>query len=234
MGLPLQRVPDGIDLGSGQSALGMTGLCAWIGLVDYGKPAAGDTVLVSGASGGIGSLAGQIARLYGARTIGIAGGPEKCGLVKTIGFDGVVDYKGPDLVGQIAAACPQGADVFFDNVGGPLLDAALVNMASGGRIVICGALAHYGTRPAPIFNHMQLAMRSLSMHGFFYFAVQHRWAAGRERLAQWLADGAIRETLDITEGFECVPEVSIGQFSGGVKGRKLIRIANDPGAARRQ
>lgn len=230
MGLPLQRVPEGIDLGSGQSALGMTGLCAWIGLVDYGKPVAGDTVLVSGASGGIGSLAGQIAKLSGARTVGIAGGPEKCALVKRIGFDVVVDYKAPDLVGQIAAACPGGADVFFDNVGGPLLDAALLSMANGGRIVICGALAHYGAQPAPIFNHMQLAMRSLSMHGFFYFAEQHRWAAGRERLAKWLRDGSIRDTLDIAEGFDCVPEVAIGQFSGGVKGRKLIRLGADPGA----
>ena len=95
-------------------------------------------------------------------------------------------------------------------------------------------VAHYGAQPAGIFNHMQLAMRSLSMQGFFYFAEQHRWAAGRERLARWLADGSIRDTLDIAEGFDCVPEVAIGQFSGGVKGRKLIRLAADPGAGSRQ
>lgn len=228
MGLPVQRIPPGVDLASGQSALGMTGLCAWLGLADFGRPRGGDTVLVSGASGGIGSLAGQIAKLFGARAVGIAGGAEKCALVLKVGFDAVVDYKCPDLIEQIAVACPDGADVFFDNVGGPLLDAALLNMAPHGRVVICGAVAHYGAEPTPIFNHMQLALRSLSMHGFFYFNLTHRWPEGRKRLAGWLAAGAIRETLDIAEGFEGVPEAAIGQFAGGVKGRKLIRIASDP------
>jgi len=228
MGVPLERIAPEIDLASGLSALGMTGLCAWLGLADVGRPQPGDTVLVSGASGGIGSMAGQIAKLFNARAVGIAGGAEKCALAAQRGFDAVVDYKKPDLVGQIARACPRGVDVFFDNVGGALLDAALLNMANFGRVVICGAVAHYGAEPTPIFNHMQLALRSLTMQGFFYFNLTNRWPEGRARLTQWLKDGSIRETLDIAEGFHTVPDVAIGQFHGGVKGRKLIRIADDP------
>ena len=206
----------------------MTGICAWLGLVEIGRLAAGDTVLISGASGGIGSMAGQIARALDARTIGIAGGAEKCALVAAAGFDAVVDYRAPDLVGQIEAAFPNGVNLFFDNVGGPLLDAALLTMATGGRIVICGTTAHYGAAPTPIHNHLQLAMRSLTMQGFFYFAMADRWPAARLQLEAWLRDGVIRETLDIAEGFDSVPDIAIGQFAGGVKGRKLIRIAADP------
>jgi NADPH-dependent curcumin reductase CurA len=228
MGVPLERVPVQVPLASGLSAMGMTGICAWIGLSDIGRPIPGDTVLVSGASGGIGSLAGQIAKVLGARTVGIAGGLEKCALVTGLGFDAVVDYKASGLTEQIAKACPDGANVFFDNVGGPLLDAALLNMANNGRIVICGALAHYGAQPTPIFNHMQLAMRSLSMQGFFYFSQTHRWAEARARIAQYLSNGSIRDPLDIAEGFDTVPEVAISQFAGGVKGRKLIHIAGSP------
>ena len=230
MGVPLARVPPGIDLASGLSALGMTGICAWLGLAEIGRLTPGDTVLISGASGGIGSMAGQIARKFHARTIGIAGGAEKCALVTAAGFDAVIDYRAPDLAGGIAAACPDGVDLFLDNVGGPLLDAALLNMATGGRIVICGATAHYGAEPTPIHHHLQLAMRSVTMQGFFYFAMADRWPVARARLAKWLRDGSIREMLDIAEGFDTVPDVAIGQFAGGVKGRKLIRIAADPGA----
>jgi len=231
MGVALQRIPAGVDLGSGLSALGMTGLCAWLGLADFGRPGPGDTVLVSGASGGVGSIAGQIAKLSGARAVGIAGGPDKCAFVANLGFDAVVDYRLPDLAGQIARACPAGADVFFDNVGGSILDAALPNMANRGRIVICGAVAHYGAQPTPIFNHMQLALRSLTMQGFFYFNLTGRWADGRARLTRWLQDGSIRDALDIADGFDVVPDVAIDQFAGGAKGRKLIRITSSPSAA---
>lgn len=225
MGATLERVPKNIELGSGLSVLGMTGICAWLGLSDIGRTRPGEVVLISGASGGIGSLAGQIAKVLGARAVGIAGGEEKCALALARGFDAVLDYKAPDLVGRIALACPNGAHVFFDNVGGPLLDAALLNMAPHGRIVICGAVAHYGIEPVPIFNHMQLAIRSLTMQGFFYFEQAHRWADARAHLARWLADGSVRDTLDIADGFDAVPEVAISQFAGGVKGRKLVRIA---------
>ncbi|MFO1375887.1 MAG: NADP-dependent oxidoreductase [Steroidobacteraceae bacterium] len=227
LGAPLQRVPAGVPLESGLATLGMTGLCAWLGLTEIGRPKPGDTVLVSGASGAIGSIAGQIARLAGARVIGIARGPKKCELVSGLRFDAVIDFNDGDLNTRIAALAPNGIDVFFDNVGGPMLDAALANLAHGARVVICGATAHYaGT--ATISNHLMLAIRGATMAGFFYFDHVNRWAEGRERLARWLADGSIREALDVAEGFDAVPDAALAQFSGGVMGRKLVRIADDP------
>jgi NADPH-dependent curcumin reductase CurA len=224
MGVPLFRVPPHVELASGLSALGMTGICAWIGLSDYGRPGPGETVLVSGATGGIGSLAGQIAKLMGARIVGIGGGREKCDWLAARGFDAAVDYRAPDLAGQIAKVCPDGVHVFFDNVGGPLLDAALVNMAPQGRIIVCGAAAHNHAEPVAIFNHIQLALKNASMHGFFYFSETHRWGEARRQLLHWLESGEIHDPLDIAEGFEAVPEVAVGQFAGGGRGRKLIRI----------
>jgi NADPH-dependent curcumin reductase CurA len=227
LGVPLQRVPRGVSLASGLATLGMTGLCAWLGVTDVGRTTPGDTVLVSGASGAIGSIAGQVARLAGARAIGIARGAAKCAGVRRLGFDEVIDSNAGDLAAQIAAVAPRGVDVFFDNVGGPMLDAALVNLAHGARIVICGATAHYGG-PTPVTNHLQLAMRGASMTGFFYFDHVARWAEGRARLARWLGDGSIVELLDIAEGFDAVPVAALGQFDGRNTGRKLVRIADDP------
>ncbi len=227
LGMPLQRVPDGIPLASGLGALGMTGLCAWLGMTDIGRPKPGDTVLVSGASGAIGSIAGQIAKLAGARAIGIARGEAKARLVRDLGFDQAIDALAGDLSAQVAAVAPMGIDVFFDNVGGPMLDAALANLAHGARVVICGATAHYGG-PTPITNHLMLAMRGATMAGFFYFDHVARWPEGRARLAHWLRSGAIREALDIVEGFDAVPQAALAQFTGGSAGRKLVRVSDDP------
>ncbi len=226
LGVPLQRVPDDIALASGLGTLGMTGQCAWLGMTDIGRPKPGDTVLVSGASGAIGSIAGQIGRLAGARVIGIARGAAKADLVRGLGFDDVIDAMAGDLPAMVAEAAPSGVDVFFDNVGGPMLDAALANLARGARIVICGATAHYDG-PTPITNHLMLAMRGATMAGFFYFDHVARWAEGRERLAHWLRTGAIRDALDISEGFEAVPQAALAQFTGGNAGRKLIRVSED-------
>lgn len=229
LGVPLQRVPQGISLASGLGALGMTGLCAYLGLVDIGKPMPGDTVVVSGASGAIGTIAGQIAKLAGARVIGTARGPSKCAVASGLGFDEVIDQTADGWTERLAALCPDDIDVFFDNVGGEILDAALLLMARRGRIVICGATAHYdGT--ARIANHTMLAVRGCTMAGFFYFDHLDRWPEGRERLANWLRSGVIREVFDIAEGFEAVPDAALGQFAGANMGRKLVRIADDPGA----
>lgn len=227
LGVPLQRVPEGVRLESGLATLGMTGLCAWLGMTDIGRPKPGDTVLVSGASGAIGSIAGQVARLAGARVIGIARGSAKCDLVRGLGFDAVIDALSGDLATLIAREAPQGVDVFFDNVGGPMLDAALLNLAHGARIVICGATAHYNG-PTPITNHLMLAMRGATMGGFFYFDHVARWPEGRRRLAEWLKNGLIREVLDVSEGFDSVPDAAMAQFEGRSAGRKLVRVAEDP------
>jgi NADPH-dependent curcumin reductase CurA len=231
LGTPLQRVPDGVSLASGLAALGMTGLCAWLGVTEIGRTHPGDTVVVSGASGAIGSIAGQVARLAGARVIGIARGAAKCAAVRSLGFDDVIDFNAGELAAAIARAAPRGIDVYFDNVGGPMLDAALLNLAHGARVVVCGATAHYGG-PTPITNHLMLALSGASMTGFYYFDHVARWAEGRARLAAWLADGSIRELLDVAEGFEAVPAAALAQFSGGNTGRKLVRIAQDPFAGR--
>jgi NADPH-dependent curcumin reductase CurA len=168
LGVPLQPIPEGVALASGLGALGMTGICAYLGLADIGKPVPGDTVVVSGASGAIGTIAGQIARLAGARVIGTARGEHKCAAVAPLGFDGVVDQTADGWSERLAELCPDGIDVFFDNVGGEVLDAALLLMAQYGRIVICGATAHYdGT--GRIANHTMLAVRACTMAGFFYF-----------------------------------------------------------------
>ncbi len=225
MGVPLQRIPDGVETASGLVTLGMSGVCAWLGLAHFTRPRPGDTILVSGASGGIGSMAGQLVPLFGARPVGIAGGPEKCAAALENGFDAMVDYKASDLPAQIAATCPDGVDIFFDNVGGPLLDAALVNMRHFGQVLICGGTAHYGAEPEPIYNHIHMAMRSLTMRGFFYFDYADLWDEARERLAHWLREGRITEWLDVEEGFESVPDAALDGFRGGVKGRKLVKIA---------
>jgi NADPH-dependent curcumin reductase CurA len=229
-GTPLQRVPAGFPLASGLATLGMTGLCAYFGLADFGRPRLGDTVVVSGAAGAIGSIAGQLARLSGARVIGIAGGPRKCALLTgDLGFDAAIDYKAEDVPARLAALAPRGIDVFFDNVGGAILDAALANMAHGGRIVICGGIAGYNA-PAPgLHNHMALAMRGCTMSGFFFFDYVGRFREGVERLAGWMRAGHLKEVLDVAEGFDKVPEAALGQFLGANVGKQLVKIADDPG-----
>lgn len=225
LGVPLQVIPEGIGTASGLVALGMSGVCAWLGLAHFMKVRPSDTVLISGASGAIGSIAGQLVPLFGARPVGIAGGADKCAAALANGFDAMADYKADDLAGQIAAACPDGVDVFFDNVGGKLLDAALVNMRHYGQVLICGGTAHYGAQPEPIYNHIYMAMRSLTMRGFFYFDEVALWDEARKRLAHFLREGLIREWLDVEDGFDAVPDAALAGFSGGVKGRKLVRIA---------
>ncbi|GGC17025.1 NADP-dependent oxidoreductase [Novosphingobium marinum] len=224
MGLALQQVPEGVDTASGLVTIGMSGVCAWLGLTEFSRVNPGDTVLVSGASGGIGSIVGQLLPLFGARGVGLAGGPEKCAALLDNGFDTAVDYKSDDLIAEIAKACPEGVDLFFDNVGGNLLSAALPNMRRGGHILICGGTAHYGATPEPIYNHIYLAMSSLTMRGFFYFDHVDLFEPARERLAHWLREGRISEWLDIEEGFDRVPDAALAGFSGGVKGRKLVRV----------
>lgn len=224
MGVPLQVIPEGIETHSGLVTLGMSGVCAWLGLFHFSHPKPGDDILVSGASGAIGSIVGQLVPLVGGRAIGIAGGPEKCAAALDAGFDAMVDYKAPDLVGQIAEACPDGVNIFFDNVGGDLLSSALVNMAHFSQIMICGGTAHYGAHPAPIYNHIHLAMQSVNMRGFFYFDHVDLWGEARARLGEFLKSGRIREWMDIAEGFDATPDAALAGFSGGTKGRKLVRL----------
>ncbi|MBI1181498.1 MAG: zinc-binding dehydrogenase [Alphaproteobacteria bacterium] len=230
-GTPLQRIPDGFSLASGLATLGMTGLCAYFGMTDFGRPRLGDTVVVSGAAGAIGTVAGQLAKLCGARVIGIAGGSRKGAMLRDdLGFDATIDYKNEDVPARLAALCPDGIDVFFDNVGGAILDAALANMAHGGRLVICGGIAGYNSQAPGLQNHMALAMRGCTMSGFFFFDYVGRFREGVDRLARWMNAGQVKEVLDVADGFDTVPEAALGQFAGANMGKQLVRIADDPGA----
>lgn len=227
-GSPLQRAPEGYSLETGMVTLGMSGLCAYIGMFDIGQPKPGDTVVVSGAAGGIGVIAGQIAKLAGARVIGIAGGPEKCThLVGEVGYDAAVDYKNEDVTSRLSELAPEGVNVFFDNVGGEILDSVLVNLAPYGRIVVCGGISGYDQPGLGIHNHMVLAQRNGTMRGFWYSDHAGRYAEGIARLGGWLKDGSIKEVLDIAEGFDVVPEAACGVFSGANTGKQLVRIAKD-------
>ncbi|MDQ6805558.1 MAG: NADP-dependent oxidoreductase [Actinomycetota bacterium] len=212
------------------NALGMTGLTAYFGLLDIGRPEAAQTVVVSGAAGAVGALVGQIAKLKGARAVGIAGGPTKCRyIVEELGFYAAVDYKHEDVAAALRDRCPNGIDVYFDNVGGEILDAALAHLARGARVVICGAISQYnasdGMRgPA---NYMSLLVNHASMTGFVVFDYAKRYEEGRRAMAGWLANGGITSREDIVDGLESFPETLVKLFTGDHLGKLMIRVAED-------
>ncbi len=211
------------------SALGMTGLTAYFGLLEIGKPAAGETVVVSGAAGATGMVVGQIARIKGCRAVGIAGGQEKCDyVVKELGFDACVDYKAENVLEALRQHCPQGINVYFDNVGGQILDAALACLARHARVVICGAISQYNSTsgiqgPA---NYLSLLVNSARMEGFVVFNYAARYAEGVRDLATWRAQGKLKSKEDIVEGFENFPETLLRLFSGENMGKLMIKVAD--------
>ena len=213
------------------SALGMTGMTAYFGLLDVGRPAAGETVLVSAAAGAVGSIVGQIARLKGARAVGIAGGPEKCELVRdTFGFDACIDYKsGESLNRAVRDACPDGVHVYFDNVGGDLLDAALRRLARGARVVLCGAISTYNdTAPSPGPAHyMSLLVNRARMEGFIVFDYADRYAEAQREIAGWLRDGRLVSREHIVEGLAAAPEALNMLFKGENQGKLIVRVGTE-------
>ncbi len=213
--------------------LGMTGLTAYFGLLDLGRPEPGQTVVVSGAAGAVGSVAGQIARIKGCRAIGIAGGPEKCEwLTEELGFDGAVDYKRGDLRAQLREHTPDGVDVYFDNVGGEILDEVLRRLARGARVVICGAISQYNAeQPArgPA-NYMQLLVMRATMTGFLVFDFAKRYPEGVAQLAEWLRAGELRSREDVVRGgLERFPEVFLMLFRGENTGKLVLELTGEAG-----
>ncbi len=208
--------------------LGVGGLTAYFGLLDIGRPEPGQTVVVSGAAGSVGSIAGQIARIKGCRVVGIAGGPDKCGwLVDELGFDGAIDYKAGDVRQQLRQQAPDGIDVFFDNVGGELLDAALARLARGARVVICGAVSQYNAEERPIgpANYMQLLVARASMTGFVVFDYADRYPEGISQLARWRQSGELRSREDVVHGdVDRFPEVLLRLFEGGNTGKLVLAL----------
>ncbi|WP_331767021.1 NADP-dependent oxidoreductase [Embleya sp. NBC_00896] len=228
-GRGVRRVdPDAAPLPTYLGTLGITGLTAYFGLLDIGDPQPGQTVLVSGAAGAVGSVVGQIAKLKGCRTVGIAGGAEKCRLlVEEFGFDAAVDYKAEDLKDALRKHCPDGVDVYFDNVGGDILDAALARLARGARVVICGAISQYNnTEPTPgPSNYLSLLVNRASMTGMVVFDYADRYAVAAAEMAGWLADGRLRSREDVVEGdVTAFPETLLRLFSGANVGKLVLRI----------
>jgi NADPH-dependent curcumin reductase CurA len=208
--------------------LGISGLTAYFGLLDIGRPEPGQTVVVSGAAGSVGSIAGQIARIKGSRAVGIAGGPEKCKwLVEELGFGAAIDYKSGDLRGELREQAPNGIDVFFDNVGGEALEAALGRLARGARIVICGAISQYNASEAPRgpANYMQLLVSRATMTGFVIFDYAKRYGEGVAQLALWLQSGELQSREDVVHGdVEHFPDALLRLFEGGNTGKLVLAL----------
>lgn len=224
----LGRAPDGQPLTYLLSVYGVAGLTAYFGLLECGQPKAGETVVVSAAAGSVGSLAGQIAKIKGCRVIGIAGGPAKCELlVRELGFDAAVDYKAPDFSKALRAAAPEGIDVYFDNVGGDVLEACLFAMRNHGRISCCGAVSQYD-RPAPHGPRGVpglIVTKRLTMRGFVVMDFESQNARALADLQAWVASGRLKVREDIVEGFENLPAALIGLLAGENVGKRMVKVA---------
>lgn len=228
------RLPDAMSLPAALGALGNNGITAYIGMLEIGRPQEGETVVVSAAAGATGSIAGQLAKLRGARVVGIAGRPEKCAwVVDELGFDACIDHRAPDFYEQLKAATPRRVDVYFDNVGGAVLDAVLKRLAGHGRVVLCGAIAMYnaGTKPPGPSNYLELITQRGTMTGFNTFDHWDRFGAITDELAAWIADGRIRHREHVVEGLEHAPEALNMLFTGENLGKLLVRVAGDDGHA---
>ncbi len=209
--------------------LSVTGLTAYFGLLEVGRPKLGDTVLVSAAAGAVGTMVGQIARLAGCRVVGTAGGQDKCDwLVRELGFDAAIDYKAGGVRRAIAAACPAGIDVYFDNTGGPVLEAALSLMNLRGRIVCCGNVSQYDVEkpaPGPVAVPGLVVTKRLRLEGFIVMDFYDRRAEAESRLAAWVGDGRIKAVVDVIDGLDKAPAALIGLFAGRNRGKMAVRVS---------
>ncbi len=215
--------------------LGMPGFTAYMGLLDIGAPKAGETVVVAAATGAVGSVVGQIAKLKGCRVVGIAGGAEKCrSAVEELGFDACIDHHSPDLPAKLAGACPKGIDVYFENVGGKVFDAVLPLLNTAARVPVCGLIAHYnatslpdGPDRSPVLMRNLLTKR-IRMQGFIIFDdYGHRYPEFAKDMSQWLAAGKIKVREDITDGLENAPQAFVGLLEGKNFGKLIVRVAQD-------
>jgi NADPH-dependent curcumin reductase CurA len=212
------------------ATLGMPGFTAYFGLLDVGKPEPGQTVVVSGAAGAVGTVVGQIAKIKGCRAVGIAGGVDKCRyLTAELGFDVAIDYKNTDVKAALREACPQGIDVYFDNVGGEILDIALTRLARHARIVICGAISQYNNATAvkgPA-NYLSLLVNRASMTGMVVFDYAKRYPEAVREMAGWMAAGRLKSREHIVEGLQTFPETLQMLFSGENQGKLVLKVASE-------
>ena len=218
--------PADVDQLAVMSIYGPTGATAYFGMHDIGRPRAGETVVVSAAAGATGSVAGQIAKIAGARVIGIAGGPEKCrAVVDDFGFDACIDHRENRMAAALKEHCPRGMDVYFDNVGGPILDAALGRLAPKARVVLCGVISSYltGEHPGPA-NYVNLLAKTATMQGFNALDEWGRFDEAFAALRGWEADGLLAHRETIYEGIESCVEALNGLFTGANIGKMLVRV----------
>lgn len=207
--------------------LGMPGFTAYFGLLDIGQPKPRETVVVSGAAGAVGTVVGQIAKIKGCRVVGIAGGAEKCAyLVNELGFDAAIDYKSEDLKKSLRQHCPQGVDVYFDNVGGDILDAVLTQLARNARIVICGAISQYNstTGVKGPSNYMSLLVNRASMKGMVVFDYADRYPEAMREMGGWLKAGQLKSREDIVTGIETFPDTLLKLFKGENTGKLVLKV----------
>ena len=208
-------------------ALGMPGMTAYFGIINEGKIKSGDIVLVSAAAGAVGSLVGQIAKIKGCKVIGIAGGNEKCKYVKDqLGFDEVIDYKNDNIYSALKKYCPEGIDVYFDNVGGEILDAALAKLKMNARIVICGAISQYNntSRTKGPSNYLSLLVNRATMSGMVVFDYKNDYPMAINQISEWFKQGKLKSNESIFEGIDNFYEIFLKLFNGNKRGKLILKI----------
>ncbi|WP_395058080.1 NADP-dependent oxidoreductase [Polaromonas sp.] len=217
-----------LGLTSWLNVLGMPGMTGYFGLMDVGQPKAGETVVVSGAAGAVGQTVGQIAKLKGCRVVGIAGGKAKCDwVVNELGFDACIDYKAGDVKAGLKEHCPKGVDIYFDNVGGDILDAVLTRITRGARIIICGAISQYNNT-TPVkgpANYLSLLVNRARMEGIVVFDYADRYPLAIAEMAGYLKDGKMKSKEDVVDGIENFPETLLKLFNGENFGKLVLRVA---------
>jgi NADPH-dependent curcumin reductase CurA len=225
------KMPPGVEPNLAVGTLGITGMVAYFGVMEVGRPRTGETFVISAAAGGVGSIAAQIAKIQGARVIGIAGGPEKCEwLVRDLELAGAIDYHHEEVGARLDALCPDGIDVYFDNVGGPILDEALARLRRKGRVVICGGTSLYlqnGPTKGPS-NYLQLCMMNGRMEGLLGRDYYDRYLEAIAVLRGWLRSGQLRSKEDVVVGLEHAPKTLTRLFSGTNLGKQLLKITDAP------
>ncbi len=224
----LQKLLPGVTPEMALSSLGLTGLTAYFGLLDVGRPKAGETVVVSGAAGAVGSVAGQIAKLKGCRVVGTAGSDAKCAWITgELGFDAALNYrKSQNLAADLGRLCPEGVDIYFDNVGGPMLEAVLTHLKPHARVILCGAISQYNSTE-PVrgpSNWFSLIVNRVRVEGFILIDYEKRFAEAVQEMAPWAISGKINSRVDIVDGIENAPKALLRLFSGENTGKQLVRV----------
>src|SRR5215813_5775489 len=227
----MRPIPPGVPPNLALSLFGITGLTAYFGILDVGQAKKGETVVVSGAAGATGSIVGQIAKLLGCRVVGTAGGAAKCEwLVRECGFDAAIDYRSEDVGARLSALCPDGIDVFFDNVGGVVLNEVLARLRFKARVVLCGAISRYNDvtpSPGPA-NYFNLVITRSRMEGFIVLDYAARFPEAIGVLAGWLKDGKLKQKEDVAAGLENAPHTLVRLFTGDNFGKQLLKISDPP------